>query len=306
MIIDKAGSNSSHLFILRRNLIFRKKTGEIIKEFKEKGIDCLVLKGLYFAFSIYPDAGLRPMVDADLLVKKEDLDKITAILNALGYTEQSPRKQRAYGCDATFSSKDEACSIDIHWDLCQYERFKGIIDITGDFWARAVGFNLDSLPAKTLSIEDHILYVSLHYGLVHLLDNKFNGAYDLFYLIHSHIFYWEAIINSARKYGIETPLYYSLHKACKITGLRLPDFVLERLKPCFFKRKLIDYLLFRRTTFVLRYLCQALMIRHFSDTFKVLWRLLKGMRRQYNRSSSLTGVGVRCLLPFPLNQQRST
>jgi len=290
MIIDKPGSNSSYLFVLRRNLIFRKKTVEIIKEFKDKSIDCLVLKGLYLAFSVYPDAGLRPMVDIDLLVKKEDLDRVTNILNALGYAEQSPRMQRVYGCDATFSSKDEACSIDIHWDLCQYERFKGIIDVTGDFWARAVGFNLDGLPAKTPSIEDHILYVSLHYSLVHLLYG-INGAYDFFYLIHSHIFDWEAIINSARKYGIETPLYYSLHKACKISGLSLPDFVLKRLKPCFFKRKLIDFLLFRSKIFALRYLCQALMMRHFSDTLKVLWRLLKGMRRQYHRSSSL--------FPFP-------
>lgn len=286
MIIDKAGSNSSYLFALRRNLILRKKTVEIIKEFKDKGIDCLVLKGLYLAFSVYPDAGLRPMVDADLLVKKEDLDRITGILNALGYAEQSPKMQRVYGCDATFSGKDEACSIDIHWDLCQYERFKGIIDVTGDFWARAVGFNLDSLPARTLSTEDHILYVSLHYGLVHILGDGFEGANDLFCIINSRMPDWEAIINSARKYGIETPLYYSLHKACKITGLRLPDFVLQRLKPCFFKRKLIDYLLFRRKTFALRYLCQALMMRHFSDTFKVLWRLLKGMRRQYNRIST--------------------
>ncbi len=286
MIIDKeAGSNNSNLFILRKNLILRKKTAEIIKEFKNKGIDSLILKGIYLAFSVYPDVGLRPMTDVDLLVKKEDLDRITDILKELRYTEVSLKIQRAYGCDATFSNKDEACSVDIHWDLCQYERFKGIIDITGDFWLRAVGFNLDELPAKTLSIEDHILYVSLHYGLIHLLDDSFKGAYDLFYLINSRILDWERIISSAQKYGIEIPLYYSLQKARKITSLNLPDFVLERLKPSPFKMKLLDYLLARHKIFVLRYLCQALMLRDFSDTFKVLWRLLKGIRRQYNRRS---------------------
>jgi hypothetical protein len=283
MIIDKAGSNNSNLFILRRNLILRKNTAEIIKEFKNKDIDCLILKGLYLAFTLYPDVGLRPMTDVDLLVKKEDLDRITDTLKQLGYTEVSPWLQRVYGCAATFSSKDKGCSIDIHWDICQYERFKGIINITGDFWMRAVGFNLDELPARTLSVEDHILYVSLHYGLLHLLVGS--GAYDLFYLIDSRILDWETVINNAYKYGIQIPLYYSLLKASKITCLKLPDFVLERLKPSPFKRILLNYLLFRHKTFVLRYLCQALLMRDFSDTFKVLWRLLKGMRRQYNRRS---------------------
>ena len=282
MIIDKAGSNNRQLFFLRRNLILRRNAIEIIKEFKNKDIDCLILKGLYLAFSVYPDAGLRPMIDVDLLVKRADLDKITCILNELGYAEVSPRMQRGYGCDATFYSKDKDCFIDIHWDLCQYERFKGVINITEDFWSRAVESNLDGLPAKTLSIEDHILYVSLHYGLVHLFDLS-NGAYDLFHLIDNRILDWEAIINSAKKYGIETPLYYSLSKSSKNTGLELPDSVLGSLKPCRFKKELIDYLFLRHKNYVLRYLCQALMMSSISDTFKVLWGLLKGVRRQYKR-----------------------
>ncbi len=280
MIIDKE-SNNSYPFILRKNLVLRKDAIEIIREFKKKDVVCLVLKGLYLAFSVYPEAGLRPMVDVDLLVKKADLGRITRILNELGYTEESPTTRRLYGCDATFSGRDNCSSIDIHWDLCQYERFKGVINITEDFWSRAVESNLDGLPARTLSIEDHILYVSLHYALVHLLDDSFKGGYDLFCLINSRMPDWEKIINSAKKYGIETSLYYSLCKSCKNTGLELPDFVLGRLKPCRFKKELIDYLLLRHKNSVLRYLCQALMMSSISDTFKVLWRILKRICRQY-------------------------
>jgi hypothetical protein len=276
-----------------KNLILLDNALKIIQEFKKSGIDFLALKGLYFAFTIYPHRGLRSMADIDFLVKRKDLNKIDEILAGLGYAAISPKGQREYGCDVTFRNKKRGY-IDIHWDLSQYERFRGIIEITDDFWKRACEFSLEGVLARTLSPEDHILYVGLHYGLVHLLHegNKAN-AYDLFYLVDGiasgasrprNDIDWERVIANAYKYKIKIPLYYSLHKTCQITSLKLPDFVLKCLEPHWLKKRIIEYLLYRHKATHLRYLCQALMVGNYFDTFRVLRRALKGLPRVYRRS----------------------
>lgn len=264
-----------------KNLILLDRARKVIQEFKRESIDFLVLKGLYLAFTIYPDIGSRPMVDVDFLVKRVDLNRIDEILTKLGYENISPQGQRIYGCDFTYSNK-HGVYIDIHWDLCQYERFKGIIDVTGDFWRRSCEFSLEGVPLRTLSTEDHILYVSLHYCLVHLLEGV-NGSYDLFYLISDKSIDWQTIIANANKYKIRIPLYCSLREARRIAGLKVPDFVYEALKPSFVKETLLDYLQKHKTT-RLRYFCQALMVGCAFDTLKVLWRALRGIPRVYKRS----------------------
>lgn len=276
MIVDKINNKNDCLIPLSRNIILLNSAKAFIRELKSKTIEFAVLKGLYLAFSVYPDAGLRPMADLDLLVRRSDLDKISEILISLGYVELSPAPQREYGCDATFYNRDKGY-IDIHWDLCQYERFKKILNITDDFWQRTCEFSLDGTPARTLSIEDHILYISLHHALVHVFK-EVNGIYDLFYLIQGKILDWENIIDKASDYGIRIPLYYSLLRASRITGLKLPDFVLPRLRPQVFKKALIEYLAKQNNT-VSYYLCQSLMMGSFYDSLRVLWRLFKKLCR---------------------------
>lgn len=280
-LVDKA----TNILTKGSNLILLSKAREIILEFKKKNIDFLLLKGLALAFTIYPDMGLRPMTDIDFLIKRKDLDSIDEILTRLGYSEVSPKEQRRYGCDIKFCNKHNII-LDIHWDLCQYERFKGIIDITSDFWKRRVEFNLNGISVHTLSTEDHILFISLHYGLYHLFIG-INGIWDLFYFINGRNVEWQKIIDSACKYGIKTPLYYSLLKASEVTGLKLPDFTGSALRPSFLKRHLLDYLLKYNTT-ALRYLCQALMLDNFSDTLKALVRLLREMPRAHRRTRANT------------------
>lgn len=275
-------SRDTYLLNLSRNLILQERAVEIFKELKRMGIDFLLLKGVYFAYAVYPDIGLRPMADIDILIEYSDLEEVCSFFSHSGYQELSRPEQKIYGCDATFLSPANL-AIDIHWDLCQYERFKGIINITEDFWERAVEFDLDGMRARTLSVEDHILYVALHYCLVHLCED-IKGAYDIFYLVKKFNPDWGKIIENASKYGIKIPLYYSLQKSQEISGLKLPDFVLPRLMPHPFKKKIIDYLLGRCQNLIFRILAQALMLHSFCDTVRVLGKTLMAIPRAYRNA----------------------
>lgn len=263
-----------------RNLILLYKSQEIIKEFSNNAVDSIILKGLYLAFNIYPDMGLRPMADIDMLVKQGDLKKIEEILIKLGYTEVSQKGQRKYRYSAVFCNKDKIY-IDIRWDVCHAERFKGVINITKDFWKRAVEFSLDGVAAKTLSIEDHILYISLHHALIDLLQGTC-GVWDLFYLLNKRKIDWDKVVNYADEYCIKAPVYYSLLKVSELTYLKLPDSVIEALKPNRIKKALIDYLLLKAKIMPLQYLCQALMMDTLSSTLRVLWQILRQSLKRIN------------------------
>ena len=93
------------LTTMGKNLILLSRALEIIREFKRKDIDFLILRGLYLAFAVYPDAGSRPMADVDLLVKRVDLNKVNEILTGLEYADVTLEAQRIDGCEITFCNK---------------------------------------------------------------------------------------------------------------------------------------------------------------------------------------------------------
>ncbi len=57
----------------------------LIEMLKEEGINCLVLKGAVLCKILYPDVGMRPMRDIDLLLAKEDVEHAHAFLLKNGF-----------------------------------------------------------------------------------------------------------------------------------------------------------------------------------------------------------------------------
>src|SRR3990172_208262 len=70
---------------------------EILKEleiltrlFDQAGIPVVALKGVCFALTIYPDIGLRPMADLDLLVPASKISEAVRLTKSLGYVDAMP------------------------------------------------------------------------------------------------------------------------------------------------------------------------------------------------------------------------
>ncbi|MGE5250801.1 MAG: nucleotidyltransferase family protein, partial [Bacteroidota bacterium] len=59
----------------------------LVRRFAETGIPLVALKGICFALTIYPDRGLRPMADLDLLVPASQFSAAVRIAQRLGYVD---------------------------------------------------------------------------------------------------------------------------------------------------------------------------------------------------------------------------
>lgn len=84
-----------------------------------EGIAAVWLKGLATAHAVYPDPDIRPMTDADLLVREADVARLVSLLTGHGFAFRKIASMPRWGMisDASFRplvSDDGTVNLDIH------------------------------------------------------------------------------------------------------------------------------------------------------------------------------------------------
>lgn len=140
---------------------------EILSRFQAAGIQTLVLKGAALAHLLYPEPGLRPMRDIDLLVRREEAYLAQSLLAELGFDAPLPRGERLPNKHlqaATLKTEGLSISVEIHHNL-----------FSADFWASLeidtlrrppLPFNLNGLTAYTLGYEEMLWHLCCHAGQI--------------------------------------------------------------------------------------------------------------------------------------------
>lgn len=270
--VHKSLSEEELLYNAGRNLLFLVEAKKISLLLQQEKIEVLYLKGLPLALTVYPDSGMRPMADIDILIRKSDRQKVKGILAEAGYEDITSAYRKKIDMDAVFSSRSKIC-LDLHWEVFQFERFKGLILLTQDFWKRQIDFPIDGVSARTLCPEDQVLCTALHWGLFDFLQGN-KGAMDIYYLNQRYSLDWEAVVKSAKSANLRIPLYYCLRQACGMYLFELEDYVWQALKPPMLKKTALDYLLRHRNIFSY-YLGQCLMMPDLKGALLVGCRIIK-------------------------------
>ena len=167
---------------------------EILGGAAESGIALIVLKGAFLATQIYPEPGLRPMNDIDVLVRPPDLPLIEAMLLRLGYAghyKDPAEGARVVKHTSTFRkpavdagvanpylNTASERTVEPHTSL--EESWYGLrADITPGVWERSVETVSAGRPARALCLSDLMLHLCIHLtfhlimgwpSLVQLLD----------------------------------------------------------------------------------------------------------------------------------------
>jgi hypothetical protein len=190
----------------------------VLKRLNKIGIEVIVLKGIFLTEKLYKNIGLRPMTDADVLVRKEAIPEVIKAMPDLGY-HITPHGHLGY-----IKNGNLPAVIDFHWDIWFPE-----ID---DAWKRCNEAMIGDTPARTLDNEDALIYMATHQSINH-------GMHKLIWLCDIHEFIrayrdiieWGDFIRRVKDYNIEFPLYYTLSHTKKLLGADVPSHVLEELKP---------------------------------------------------------------------------
>ena len=138
---------------------------QILKAYQNADIEVLVLKGAALAHISYPQPGLRPMRDIDLLVKESQMWHAQSILEELGFNapQKFPGGNDSHHHLAVASKQVEGfqVSIEVHHNLF-LERIEQSMSFE-ELSANPLPFALPSgTQAHTLGYEDMLWHICLH------------------------------------------------------------------------------------------------------------------------------------------------
>ncbi len=155
-----------------------------LKVFKEEGIDVIILKGNYLAHTAYNELGYKRMNDLDILIRKEDWDRIQDVYLRLGYIplgfgwsgeKEKPASFSHVGI--AFISPDFSCIIGSQWGI-KSPTTSYHVDIE-NLWQTAQPFNFCGVEVKSLSPEYNLLHLILHLGVYKCGIRDFMDIYNL-------------------------------------------------------------------------------------------------------------------------------
>ncbi|MEM7345963.1 MAG: nucleotidyltransferase family protein [Chloroflexota bacterium] len=189
---------------------------EVIEAYQHAGIEMLVLKGAALAHHVYPQPGLRPMRDIDILVKKSQARQAQTVLADLGFNAPLPPEHDLpdkHLISASRTSQGLMTSIEVHHNLySDLARFPStaletVIDA-------ATPFQIDGVTAYTLGHEDMLRHVYLHaFGRPQIFQSlRFMWVADFVSLVERYIddIDWDKIERlDPRLYNI-LPLFHFL------------------------------------------------------------------------------------------------
>ncbi|MCI5145881.1 MAG: hypothetical protein D3923_10225 [Candidatus Electrothrix sp. AR3] len=136
----------------------------LLAAFAEIGVRPLLLKGTPLSHTLYPEIGLRPRCDTDLLIPKSAREKTAALLKRLGY--KSLHEAEVEYIDSQMSYSREAaqgcfCCYDIHWQMNNNRQF------SQNFFEERLLDNSIPIPslgenAQTMNMVDALLFSCFH------------------------------------------------------------------------------------------------------------------------------------------------
>lgn len=140
---------------------------EVYKKLSEKNIKILVFKGIIFR-NMYNNPDDRISSDEDILIKKEDYEKVKEFFLSEGFEFIDKGEECAY-----FSKSTGLC-IEVSTSLFSHESkaYGHLNKLFEDVFEKIIKINIDKIDILTLSHEQHLIYIVFH-NMKHFLTGGF-------------------------------------------------------------------------------------------------------------------------------------
>lgn len=224
------------------NLLRRARLHEVLGVLGAAGVPAMLLKGAALVEMVYPEPGLRPMVDLDVLVPAHAIERAHAAVRELGYRvnpQQTPEthqgmRERHYHYPSLVA-EDELMAVEVHRHVLMGP---SVFDISG-FWERArpgTGGPAHLLPAP----EDLLLHLGIHFSNDRLYwsTGALGQLADMAWIAARHPLDWDAVVRRAGEYEVGGRLFLALMAARLLVCPDIPGPVLDGLRPAGYRPEL--------------------------------------------------------------------
>lgn len=278
------------------NMMYEEEGGKIVRELSERGIACVLLKGLACMEQVYGNKWVRPVGDLDILISRKDYPLVRDHLLNNGFVFSDSEIFRGSGqeyievCESfsnemSFVNKKEDFTfyLDVHWDVAglrEGSRIKQLYPLHSYPWLENLEtFQFGGANAVRLSLEMQFIHLVCHFALNH----QFRGLkwfVDLVQFIErfGEQMDWRSIQGIVTDANVKKFFGITLKLVSEITGEA--GFAAEKSKS-FAAGKTIqaEYNFYKNHLFSRRshtgtYLCHVMMPCRLRDKLKVLSYLL--------------------------------
>lgn len=235
--------NKCYYYTTARNLFIEDTLYKILNLFSVENLSIIALKGIFMLDVIYESIVLRNLVDIDLLVKKNDLERIDRLLQQNDYIKFAETTgQVSYREEGNLARAElRRMPIEIHYafDLA------GPLAVSSDFlWHNPIIKDVKGLRMLYPSLENSIIYAALH--VVHHFPNPpLKSILDIHEIIsrNQEAVNWDYIldfcnINKARHF-----IYLSMFLSKLYFKTPVPEAFMNKIKPSFFRRIILQLFL---------------------------------------------------------------
>lgn len=260
-----------YLACLARSERVRHEVIEVVDILRDEGIEAVAIKGAALWAEVYDDIGARPVVDADLLVRHKDTQKIHGLVIGQGYKRISTAQEIEILSSVNYIKGRDAV-LDFRWDMTHNDHLRFIDHLSADdIFERSIPSSIDGVEINIPCPEDQLLIAAFHASVVHhFIDHRWQ--YDLVAIIGRYAgeLNWTRVADFARRYHLRTALYYSLYRADCQFNARLPMTMIEALKPSNARIRLLNLFAGRNWIFAL----EILLLESPSDVVRYLFGIL--------------------------------
>lgn len=138
---------------------------QLLDAFARIDVRPLLLKGTPLSYTLYPEPGLRPRCDTDLLIHESDRDRTAALMKKMGYAPLHEAEVDYINTQMSYARKTAqgiTYRYDIHWQVSNCNR-----RFSRDFADGVLFEQAETIPslgenARTLSKVDALIFSCFH------------------------------------------------------------------------------------------------------------------------------------------------
>ena len=238
-----------------QNRQFSQALQDLLEVFAGAGVPVIVLKGLSLVELIYGNLALRPLIDLNLLIPREQLQMARRLVLRSGYHVRTRYPLRGiyrwvHSQLHLVKPRDLAVHLLLQWDVMNWPRFHAI-DLRR-FWDEARPARISGRDTLIPSPVDLVLYLCLQpdkYGYLNVPASHLEDATSLVFaewtensLIRFTDIYeaikhyqgaldWDVLVERARASGIEGSVHASFWLITELFGQVIEPWVLDALRP---------------------------------------------------------------------------
>lgn len=213
-----------------RNLAIYRELATVTRILDGAKIPSIALKGAFLARFSYPEPGLRPMRDLDLLLRPEEAVKAFDLLKAHGYRPMFDGSPEAYFADRIHLPPlrgPGGVTVELHHRLTPPEMAGNGFEEA--LWARRIRRPLGGGEVAFPCAEDVLLHLCIHATLDHQLDLGPLALVDVARLVETGQVDWAGFVQTVRGGDWQRVVLPLLYLAREHVGARIPQEVMAAL-----------------------------------------------------------------------------